>query len=243
MAKNPGQGTQAPATEAPEAQAGPKAQAGTKKAPARNGRRTRKRGLTARQTEVLEFIKRHIADTGYPPTRAGIAAELGFRSPNAAEEHLKALDRKGAIEIIRGASRGIRVLHKQPPGLPIVGRVAAGNPILAEEHIEDHCELPATTFRPEANFLLQVRGDSMIDAGILDGDLLAVHKTPDARNGDIVVARIEDEVTVKRLQVASGGKVIRLLPANVDYDPIEVTQDSGTFAIEGLGVGVIRRQM
>ncbi|MDE0009420.1 MAG: transcriptional repressor LexA [Gammaproteobacteria bacterium] len=208
-----------------------------------NGRRRRKRGLTARQTEVLNFIKQHIADTGYPPTRAGIAAELGFRSPNAAEEHLKALDRKGAIEIIRGASRGIRVLQKQPLGLPIVGRVAAGNPILAEEHIEDYCELPAATFHPEANFLLQVRGDSMIDAGILDGDLLAVHKTPDARNGDIVVARIEDEVTVKRLQVASGGRLIRLLPANDDYDPIEVTQDSGTFAIEGRGVGIIRRQM
>ena len=208
-----------------------------------NGRRRRRRGLTARQTEVLDFIKQYIADTGYPPTRAGIATELGFRSPNAAEEHLKALDRKGAIEIVRGASRGIRVLQKQPAGLPIVGRVAAGNPILAEEHIEDYCELPAATFRPEANFLLQVRGDSMIDAGILDGDLLAVHKTPDARNGDIVVARIEDEVTVKRLQVASGGRLIRLLPANDDYDPIEVTQDSGAFAIEGLGVGVIRRHM
>lgn len=224
MAENPEQGTQAAAKSG-------------------NGRRRRKRGLTARQTEVLDFIKQHIADTGYPPTRAGIAAKLGFRSPNAAEEHLKALDRKGAIEIIRGASRGIRVLQKQPLGLPIVGRVAAGNPILAEEHIEDYCELPATTFRPEANFLLQVRGDSMIDAGILDGDLLAVHKTPDARNGDIVVARIEDEVTVKRLQVASGGQLIRLLPANDDYVPIEVTQDSGAFAIEGLGVGVIRRQM
>ena len=224
MAENPEQGTQGSAKSG-------------------NGRRRRKRGLTARQTEVLDFIKQHIADTGYPPTRAGIAAELGFRSPNAAEEHLKALDRKGAIEIIRGASRGIRVLQKQPLGLPIVGRVAAGNPILAEEHIEDYCELPATTFRPEANFLLQVRGDSMIDAGILDGDLLAVHKTPDARNGDIVVARIEDEVTVKRLQVASGGQLIRLLPANDDYEPIEVTQDSGAFAIEGLGVGVIRRQM
>ena len=216
------------------------AQAGAKSG---NGRRRRKRGLTARQTEVLDFIKQHIADTGYPPTRAGIAAELGFRSPNAAEEHLKALDRKGAIEIIRGASRGIRVLQKQPLGLPIVGRVAAGNPILAEEHIEEYCEMPAATFRPEANFLLQVRGDSMIDAGILDGDLLAVHKTPDARNGDIVVARIEDEVTVKRLQVANGGQLIRLLPANDDYEPIEVTQDSGAFAIEGLGVGVIRRQM
>ena len=227
MAENPGQGTQAPA----------------KRSPASNGRRSRKRGLTARQTEVLDFIKQHIADTGYPPTRAGIAAELGFRSPNAAEEHLKALDRKGAIEIIRGASRGIRVLQKQPLGLPIVGRVAAGNPILAEEHIEDYCELPATTFRPEANFLLQVRGDSMIDAGILDGDLLAVHKTPDARSGDVVVARIEDEVTVKRLQVASDGQLIRLLPANADYRPIEVTPDSGVFAIEGLGVGVIRRQM
>ena len=231
MATNPEQGAHEPA----------------KAVPAGNGRRRngrgRKRGLTVRQAEVLDFIKRHIEDTGYPPTRAGIAAELGFRSPNAAEEHLKALDRKGAIEIVRGASRGIRVLQKRPPGLPIVGRVAAGNPILAEEHIEDYCEMSASSFRPEANFLLQVRGDSMIDAGILDGDLLAVHKTPDARNGDIVVARIGDEVTVKRLQVTNGGQLIRLLPANEDYDPIEVTQDSDAFAIEGLGVGVIRRQM
>ena len=150
---------------------------------------------------------------------------------------------KGAIELIRGASRGIRVLQRTPAGLPIVGRVAAGNPILAEEHIEDHCDMPAATFHPEANFLLQVQGDSMIDAGILDGDLLAVHKTPDARTGDIVVARIDDEVTVKRLEVSNGGQLIRLLPANDDYAPIEVTGESGAFAIEGLGVGVIRRHM
>ena len=231
MATNPEQGAKGPAAAGPASGGG------------RGNGRGRKRGLTARQTEVLDFIKQHIVDTGYPPTRAGIAKELGFRSPNAAEEHLKALDRKGAIEIIRGASRGIRVLHQTPSGLPIVGRVAAGNPILAEEHIEDYCEMPGSTFRPEANFLLQVRGDSMIDAGIFDGDLLAVHKTLDARDGDIVVARIEDEVTVKRLQVTNGGQLIRLLPENADYAPIEVTQDSGAFAIEGLGVGVIRRQM
>ena len=145
--------------------------------------------LTVRQVEVLDLIRTHIADTGYPPTRADIASELGFRSPNAAEEHLKALARKGAIEMIPGTSRGIRLPGME--GLPIGGQVAAGNPILAEENIEDTCDVPPSLFRPRADFLLRVRGDSMIDAGILNGDLLAVHKTPEASDGQIVVARID----------------------------------------------------
>jgi repressor LexA len=194
--------------------------------------------LTARQAQVLDLIRRHISDTGYPPTRADIANELGFKSPNAAEEHLKALARKGAIEIIPGTSRGIRL--PEPPGLPIVGRVAAGSPVLAEEHIEDVCDISPEFFRPAADYLLRVRGDSMINVGIMDGDLLAVHRTTDVSNGQIVVARIEDEVTVKRLQ-RGRGKTITLLPENDDFEPIEVDLSQQQFAIEGLCVGVIRR--
>jgi len=194
--------------------------------------------LTARQTQVLDLIRRHISDTGYPPTRADIANELGFKSPNAAEEHLKALARKGAIEIIPGTSRGIRL--PEPLGLPIVGRVAAGSPVLAEEHIEDVCDISPEFFRPAADYLLRVKGDSMINVGIMDGDLLAVHRTTDVSNGQIVVARIEDEVTVKRLQ-RGRGKTITLLPENDDFEPIEVDLSQQQFAIEGLSVGVIRR--
>ena len=199
--------------------------------------------LTPRQTQVLDLIKRHINDTGYPPTRADIALELGFKSPNAAEEHLKALARKGAIEIIPGTSRGIRLPDQLEPGLPLVGRVAAGNPILAEENIEDRVEMPASFFQPRADYLLRVRGDSMIDAGILDGDLLAVHKTQQATNGQIVVARIEDEVTVKRFQRTRRRNQILLLPENKDYQPIEVDLAAQSFAIEGLSVGVIRQHI
>ena len=194
--------------------------------------------LTARQSEVLDVIKSYITDTGYPPTRADIAAELGFRSANAAEEHLKALARKGAIEVIPGTSRGIRL--PGGTGLPIIGRVAAGSPLLAVEHIEDTCDVPPTLFNPRADFLLRVRGDSMTGVGILDGDLLAVHKTAEARQGQIVVARIEDEVTVKRLQRPRRDKVL-LLPENDDYDPIEVDLRRQELVIEGLSVGVIRR--
>jgi repressor LexA len=194
--------------------------------------------LTARQSQVLDLIRRHISDTGYPPTRADIANELGFKSPNAAEEHLKALARKGAIEIIPGTSRGIRL--PEPLGLPIVGRVAAGSPVLAEEHIEDVCDISPEFFRPAADYLLRVKGDSMINVGIMDGDLLAVHRTTDVSNGQIVVARIEDEVTVKRLQ-RGRGKTITLLPENDDFEPIEVDLSQQQFAIEGLSVGVIRR--
>jgi repressor LexA len=197
--------------------------------------------LTARQQQVLELIRRHIDDTGFPPTRADIAAELGFKSANAAEEHLKALARKGAIEIIPGASRGIRL--PQSSGIPIVGRVAAGNPVLATEHIEDYCNLPASFFRPAADYFLRVTGDSMIDIGIFDGDLLAVHSTTAANNGDVVVARIDDEVTVKRLRKTRDKHRLELLPENADFQPIEVDLREQDFAIEGLSVGVLRQSI
>jgi len=196
--------------------------------------------LTARQTKVLDFIKSYIDETGYPPTRADIAKELGFKSANASEEHLKALARKGAIEMIPGTSRGIKLPDSEHNGLPIIGRVAAGNPILAEEHIEDYCELPATFFSPNADYLLQVCGDSMIECGIMDGDLLAVHRTQNVNNGDIVVARIEDEVTVKRFKRSRSKNQVTLLPENKDFSPIEVDLRHQNFEIEGLGVGVIR---
>lgn len=195
--------------------------------------------LTARQQEVLDLIKNAIVTTGFPPTRAEIAEQLGFRSPNAAEEHLKALARKGAIEMMPGASRGIRIVEDQQPGLPIIGRVAAGEPILAQEHIEDYCEMPANWFKPSADFLLEVHGESMINVGIMDGDLIAVHKAETARNGQIVVARVEDEVTVKRYQKTRNK--VTLFAENDDFDPIEVNLKESNFAIEGLYVGVIRR--
>ena len=195
--------------------------------------------LTQRQQQVLDIVRQHIDQTGYPPTRADIAREMGFKSANAAEEHLKALARKGAIEIIPGASRGIRLPHSA--GIPIVGRVAAGNPVLAEENIEDYCDLPPGFFKPRADYFLQVQGDSMIEVGILDGDLLAVHSTPVANNGDIVVARIDDEVTVKRLHQTRQKHLVELLPENQDYEPITVDLREQQFAIEGLSVGVLRR--
>jgi repressor LexA len=195
--------------------------------------------LTARQKEVLDVIKNHIEDTGYPPTRADIAKELGFKSPNAAEEHLKALARKGAIEIIPGASRGIRIPDHHA-GIPIVGRVAAGNPILATENIEEYCEVPTQFFHPAADYFLRVSGMSMKDIGIMDGDLLAVHSTPNAENGEIVVARVDDEVTVKRLKRTRSKYQILLLPENESFEPIEVDLREQDFAIEGISVGVIR---
>lgn len=196
--------------------------------------------LTARQQQVLDVIRQYVAETGYPPTRADIARELGFKSANAAEEHLRALARKGAIEMIAGASRGIRLTESS--GLPIIGRVAAGSPVLAAEHIEDYCELPPGFFSPNADYLLRVTGDSMKDVGILDGDLLAVQNTQTARDGQIVVARIEDEVTVKRLK-RSGQHSVKLLPENSDYKPIVVDLRQTEFAIEGVSVGVIRQRL
>jgi repressor LexA len=196
--------------------------------------------LTARQAEILGLIRSHIAEQGYPPTRAEIARTLGFRSPNAAEDHLRALARKGVIELLTGSSRGIRLLDEDP-GLPVVGRVAAGEPILAEQHIEDYCPLQPDLFHPHADYLLTVRGDSMIDAGILDGDLLAVHRQATAENGQIVVARLDDEVTVKRFR--QRGAVVRLVPENPDYEPIRIDLREQPLVIEGLGVGVLRKEI
>lgn len=195
--------------------------------------------LTKRQAEILALIKRSLDDTGYPPTRAEIAKELGFKSANAAEEHLKALARKGAIEMVPGASRGIRIPYEENLGIPIVGQVAAGSPILATEHIEDYCDLKPEFFSPAADYFLRVKGMSMKDIGIIDGDLLAVHRTEVVRNGQIVVARIDEEVTVKRFQ--KNGVVVTLFAENEEFDPIIVNLKEQSFSIEGLGVGVIRR--
>jgi len=192
--------------------------------------------LTIRQAEILELIRIHIEDSGYPPTRAEICQHFGFKSPNAAEQHLRALARKGAIEIASGASRGIRLTEEK--GLPVIGRVAAGSPILAVENVDGRYQVDTRLFQPRADYLLRVQGMSMRDIGILDGDLLAVHRSPEARNGQIVVARLDDEVTVKRFQ-RQGGKV-RLLPENPEFDPIEIDLKRQELAIEGLGVGVIR---
>jgi len=193
--------------------------------------------LTPRQAEILQLIRETVETTGSPPTRAEIARILGFRSPNAAEGHLRALAKKGAIELVPGASRGIRLCGGE--GLPLVGRVAAGNPILAEENIENRYRLDPGLFSPRADYLLRVKGMSMKDIGILDGDLLAVHRTGEARDGQIVVARIEDEVTVKRLQQKGRNRVL-LLPENPDFEPIEVNPTRQELVIEGIGVGVIR---
>ena len=194
--------------------------------------------LTTRQSQILDLIRDHIERSGFPPTRADIARELGFRSANAAEEHLRALARKGAIEMIPGASRGIKL--PGPQGIPIVGQVAAGHPILAEEHIEDYCDISPSFFHPRANYLLHVRGMSMCNAGILDGDLLAVHKTSTAQNGQIVVARLENEVTVKRLKRTRSRYQLLLLPDNPDFDPIEVDLREQDCVIEGISVGILR---
>lgn len=198
--------------------------------------------LTPRQQEVFDLIKAKIEDSGMPPTRAEIARELGFRSANAAEEHLKALARKAVIEIIPGASRGIRLLvaddAPEESGLPLIGQVAAGEPILAQEHVETHYEVDPALFKPRADFLLRVNGMSMKDIGIMDGDLLAVHKTQDVRNGQVVVARVEDDVTVKRLE--RKGSQVLLHAENEEFAPIVVDLNTQHLTIEGLAVGVIR---
>ena len=203
--------------------------------------------LTKRQSEILSFLKVWIDDNGYPPTRAEIAKELGFKSPNDAEDHLKAFARKGAIEMIPGASRGLKIIEQLDASelpindneLPIIGRVAAGEPILAQEHIESTCPVSSELFKPRADYLLQVRGMSMKDIGILDGDLLAVHMTQDVHNGQVVVARIDDDVTVKRYK--REGNTVWLLPENPDFEPIKVDLKTQNLVIEGLSVGVIRR--
>lgn len=201
------------------------------------------RPLTARQTEVLELIKTTILETGMPPTRAEIARQLGFRSANAAEEHLKALARKGVIEILPGTSRGIKLNipldnDAQEEGLPLIGRVAAGEPILAQEHVESHYKVDPALFQPHADFLLRVNGMSMKDIGILDGDLLAVHRTTDVHNGQVVVARVDEDVTVKRLE--KRGREVLLHAENDEFAPIKVDLATEHFAIEGIAVGVIR---
>ncbi|WP_343463860.1 transcriptional repressor LexA [Pantoea sp.] len=198
------------------------------------------KALTTRQQQVYDLIRDHINQTGMPPTRAEIAAQLGFRSPNAAEEHLKALARKGVIEIVSGASRGIRLLMEEEAseGLPLIGRVAAGEPLLAQEHIEAHYQVDGNLFKPSADFLLRVSGMSMKDIGIMDGDLLAVHKTQEARNGQVVVARIDDEVTVKRWK--KQGAIVQLLPENSDFEPIVVDTRQQSLTVEGLAVGIVR---
>jgi len=196
--------------------------------------------LTPRQTEVLDFLRDFIDETGMPPTRAEIAAKLGFRSANAAEEHLRALQRKGAIELMPGTSRGIQLKDalKEQMGLPLIGRVAAGNPILAEENIEDHLRIDPSMFDPIPHYLLRVVGMSMRDVGILDGDLVAVHRTPEVRNRQIIVARLEEEVTVKRYR--QEGHTVWLLPENEDFDPIEVDLQEQQLVIEGVVVGLLR---
>ena len=217
--------------------------------------------LTARQQQILDLVQTTIERTGAPPTRAEIAAELGFRSPNAAEEHLQALARKGVIELVGGTSRGIRLQSgtlralNEARGkqfslplpslaqltLPLVGRVAAGNPILAQENIDQTYVLEASLFPRRPDYLLKVKGMSMRDAGIMDGDLLAVQKTAEARNGQIVVARLDDEVTVKRLHRTR--QTIELLPENPDFEPIIIAPGEVEFAIEGIAVGLVRQHM
>tara|TARA_B100000768_G_scaffold172882_1_gene181562 strand:+ start:1094 stop:1699 length:606 start_codon:yes stop_codon:yes gene_type:complete len=195
--------------------------------------------LTARQQQIFDLIRDNLEETGYPPTRAEIAQKLGFKSANAAEDHLKALARKGAIEMIPGASRGIRIIDNYA-GIPIIGQVAAGEPILAEQHIEDYQEVPSSTFHPSADYFLRVQGQSMVDVGIMDGDLLAVHQQPTAENKQIIVARVDGEVTVKRLAKSQNKNEVQLLPENRDYQPIVVDLRAQQFNIEGLAVGVVR---
>jgi repressor LexA len=195
--------------------------------------------LTARQIEILRMIETHVEESGFPPTRAEICTAMGFSSPNAAETHLRALERKGVIEMTSGASRGIRVTQQAAPAtLPVIGRVAAGSPMLAEENIEQQCRVDPAVFDPPADYLLRVRGMSMRDAGILDGDLLAVQRAAEAANGKIVVARLGDDVTVKRFQ--RKGRHIELIAENPDFQPIHVDLDRDEFQLEGLAVGLIR---
>ncbi len=197
--------------------------------------------LTPRQRQILDFIRDQLEESGMPPTRAEIATALGFKSANAAEEHLKALKRKGVIDLVPGASRGIQLKDtmRDQMGLPLIGRVAAGRPIMSEEHIEGRFQVDPKLFSPRPHYLLKVQGMSMKDIGIMDGDLVAVHRTPEVRNRQIVVARLENEVTVKRYR--QEGSVVWLLPENTDFEPIRVDLKEQSVLIEGVVVGVLRR--
>src|SRR5512137_2485416 len=197
--------------------------------------------LTPRQRQVLRFIQDALAEHGMPPTRAEIAGALGFKSANAAEEHLRALQRKGVLDLRPGASRGIQLRDslREQMGLPLIGRVAAGRPILAEENIEARYQIDPHLFQPRPHYLLKVRGMSMRNAGILDGDLVAVHRTPEVRNRQIVVARLENEVTVKRYR--QDGSIAWLLPENEDFEPLRIDLREQSLTIEGLVVGVVRQ--
>ncbi len=200
--------------------------------------------LTERQSEILRLIKELTEVSGFPPTRAEIAERMGFRSVNAAEQHLRALERKGALDISSGSSRGIKIRERgghrvsRLLELPVIGRVAAGSPVLAEAHVQARYQVDPNLFTPRADYLLRVRGLSMRDAGILEGDLLAVHRTHEAQSGQIVVARLSDEVTVKRLK--RRGHSVQLLPENPDFEPIELDLRHDEMTIEGVAVGVIR---
>jgi repressor LexA len=199
--------------------------------------------LTSRQSEILSFIQEFMDDCGMPPTRAEIARALGFRSPNAAEEHLRALQRKGVIDLLPGASRGIQLSNelREQGLLPLVGRVAAGHPILAQENIEKRYRVDVSLFNPKPHYLLRVQGMSMKGAGILDGDLVAVHRTPDIRNGQVIVARLENEVTVKRYR--QEGSVVWLLAENPEFAPIRIDLQKNPMVIEGVVVGVLRNNL
>ena len=199
------------------------------------------KGLTKRQLEILDLIHASIDENGMPPTRSEIADNLGFKSLNAAEDHLKALEKKEFIKLVPNVSRGIKILKKtnnKNVGLPIVGQVAAGQPILAIEHVESHISIDPFLFEKKADYLLRVKGESMLNSGIRDGDLLVVHATKVVRNNQIVVARLDDEVTVKRFKKA--GSKIYLIPENDNFDQIEINSKSGEFIIEGLGIGILR---
>lgn len=198
------------------------------------------RPLTPRQQQIFDLIREKISDTGMPPTRAEIATYFGFKSANAAEEHLKALAKKGYIEMLPGTSRGIRLAEEfmEEDGLPLIGRVAAGEPILAQEHVEQHYKIDGSLFHPAADYLLRVNGESMKDIGIMDGDLLAVHKTQDVHDGQVVVARVDEDVTVKRLE--RKGSTVLLHAENEEFSPIQVDLTSQHLAIEGIAVGIIR---
>jgi repressor LexA len=197
--------------------------------------------LTPRQREIVKLIQEALRDNGMPPTRAEIATAMGFKSANAAEEHLRALQKKGVLDIIPGASRGIQLKDslREQMGLPLIGRVAAGRPMLAEEHIEARYQVDPKIFQPRAHYLLKVRGMSMKDIGILDGDLVAVHRTPEVRNRQVVVARLDNEVTVKRYK--QDGKIVWLLPENEEFEPIRVDLKEQSLIIEGIVVGVLRQ--